>query len=109
MANDLIVEIKDLQSCAAILFSELAASGRVVQIPQEFYWSIKSEDRYNMGLDAPHLTIGALSEDMTQMRNLISAGESEGALNQHLIWLSALLLAIAEKSSFLREERKTTS
>jgi len=101
MVNELSIEVEELRQCIAILLDHLEAQGPVIHIPQEYYWAIDGNARYDTGCEPSELSIGCLSDDLHQIRRLKRDDANEPVL-QHLVWLGAILTSIGERPVYRR-------
>lgn len=66
-----------------------------VDLEQDFYWSIPSEQLYNTDEEPSGLEVGQLVDDVEELRR-VDRGEKE-PIGYGLVWLSAVLRAVGEK------------
>lgn len=66
----------------------------VFEIRNDFYWNIPSEDLYVMERDPKEFTVGQLSDDLEELREML-AGEDDPILFHDLEHLSPIIRAIA--------------
>ena len=105
MATNLSIEVNELRQLITIVLNHLEAQGRVISIPQEYYWAISGDARYNMECEPSGLTIGSLNDDVHQMQQLRGT-DAKDLVPQHFVWLGAILTAIGERPAYLRNFRK---
>lgn len=91
------VHIKELRAVADKLFRHLLESGHeTIDLPQDLYWSIPKEARYDPYSQPTELTLGQLSDDLAELKR-IESGEVE-PLSFALVWLAAVIRAVGEET-----------
>lgn len=90
------VNIAELRKVAEMLFVHLEKSGHdIVSITQDYYWSIPKECRYDPYLQPSELTLGQLTEDLTELKR-IANGETK-VISFALVWLSSIIRVVGEE------------
>jgi len=91
------VNIAELRAVADKLFVHLLESGHgVVSLPHDYYWSIPKETRHDPYSQPSELTLGQISEDLTELKR-INTGQAE-PLSYALVWLASVVRAIGEET-----------
>lgn len=91
------VTTDELRRAAHALLNHLEESGHsVVEIDDDYYWSVAPEQRYDAYKQPDDLSIGQLSDDWAQV-SAVANGEKE-AVGYALVWLSSVLRAVGEKT-----------
>lgn len=91
------IKIQELREAVDLLLNDIASSGQTeIVIDKDYYWSIKSTERYDPYNTPSDLTLGQLSQDVIETAALVR--NPQIMHNQHLSWVSAILVYIAEKS-----------
>lgn len=68
----MVIKIDDLQEIATILFSKLKEDiGAEINISKDYYWNISDDEMYDPYKEPQNLTIGQLSDDLTELRRLL--------------------------------------
>lgn len=89
------ISVKDLRAAANRLFDHLQESGRdVVNISSDYYWAIPAESLYNISIQPSDFTIGQLSDDFRELKQIVEGNEP---LSYALVWLAAVLRAVGEE------------
>jgi hypothetical protein len=91
------VSVQELQRAASILLKHLEETGQnVLEIPEDFYWDVPADRRYEQYNEPKQLTVGQLSDDWAEV-NRITKGERE-PLGYALVWLASVLRRVGEKA-----------
>lgn len=86
----------ELRKATDALLSHLEKSGHTtVDVDQDFYWSIASEQRYDPYTVPKELSMGQLTDDWAEVSSIMQ-GEKE-PVGYALVWLSSILRAVGEK------------
>ncbi|MBD0672192.1 hypothetical protein [Streptomyces sp. CBMA156] len=73
---------------------EGTTAGGAVPLDKDYFWSIPSDEQYDV-LKAPgELTIGQLTESWQHLQDLLA--DEDRALGYHLVWLADVLRAIGQ-------------
>ena len=73
----MIIRIDDLQEMATILFSKLKENiGIEINTSKDYYWNIPDDEIYNPYQEPQNLTIGQLSDDLTELKRLLEKEEA---------------------------------
>jgi hypothetical protein len=95
------VKVSELRAIADRLFAYLEETERgEFEIPEDYYWEISKEDLYDPAKDPnpKDFGVGQLSHDWERL-NAILAGD-DPPIGYALVWLSAVLRAIGEKTVY---------
>ncbi|WP_316528165.1 hypothetical protein [Kitasatospora brasiliensis] len=65
-----------------------------VALDEDYFWSIPSDELYDVTKEPATLTIGQLSESWQHMQDLLA--DEDRALGYHLVWLADVLRAIGQ-------------
>ncbi|HBC30007.1 MAG: hypothetical protein WC142_04010 [Bacteroidales bacterium] len=73
----MIIRVDDLQKIADTLFSKLKKNvGLEIDISKDYYWNISDDELYNPYQEPKTLTIGQLSDDITELQRLLEKDET---------------------------------
>ncbi len=90
------IELEILEKAFKEIFQHLKNQGITgLEIEEDFYWNIDSQERYNPYKDPSNFNLGQL-EDNWQEIIKISKAKSE-PISYSLVWLSTLLRILGEK------------
>ncbi|MFB8242685.1 hypothetical protein ACFC58_39750 [Kitasatospora purpeofusca] len=73
---------------------EATTASSAVALNSDYFWSIPSDDLYDVGKEPGSLTIGQLSESWQHLEDLLA--DEDRALGYHLVWLADVLRAIGQ-------------
>ena len=91
------ISIEKLKALADLLLSHVEESGsKTIEIGDDYYWDVPESARYNPSDKPIDLTIGQLSDDVSELRRML-AGDTP-VLGYGLVWLSAVLRRVGETS-----------
>ncbi len=89
------VNVSDLKCAANLLFQHLEATGHTqLSFNIDYYWSIPTEHVYNVYEEPHDLTIGQISDDLSELMRIVE-GDSEPNVYA-LAWLASILRAAAD-------------
>jgi hypothetical protein len=90
------INLDELRKVTDRLYDHLAENGiSTVSLGHDYYWSVSMESRYNPYVQPTELTLGQLTDDVHELRRILS-GDQE-PLAYALVWLAAVLRAIGEE------------
>lgn len=88
------IQISQLKKACEGLFWHLEdVQVHEIEISEDLYWDIQAEDLYEVYTKPENLLIGSLYDDWEQMEKI--AHDPEEATTYALIWLAAILRAVA--------------
>lgn len=88
------VKTEELIDVAGLLLRYLETMrGKEIEIQDDYYWEVASEERYRVYEEPGEHTIGSLDSDLTELRKLAGRGEP---VAHGLIWLAAILRYLGE-------------
>ncbi|WP_030245720.1 hypothetical protein [Streptomyces sp. NRRL S-350] len=92
----LYVSLAELRRSFDVLMRhvEAAEAGDAVALDKDYFWSIPSDELYDVTREPDDLTIGQLSESWQHLRDLLA--DQDRALGYHLVWLADVLRAIGQ-------------
>ncbi|MFD5465101.1 hypothetical protein ACFWIQ_20065 [Kitasatospora sp. NPDC127059] len=92
----LYVSLAELRRSFDVLLShvEAAAAGDTVALDKDYFWSIPSDELYDVAREPGAPTIGQLSESWQHLRDLLA--DQDRALGYHLVWLADVLRAMGQ-------------
>ncbi|MGW1176025.1 hypothetical protein ACWD4P_20195 [Kitasatospora sp. NPDC002543] len=73
---------------------ESTTTGGGVALDKDYFWSIPSDEMYDVMKNPETLTIGQLTESWQHLRDLLA--DEDRALGYHLVWLADVLRAIGQ-------------
>ncbi|MEU3567535.1 hypothetical protein AB0E96_03750 [Kitasatospora sp. NPDC036755] len=79
---------------ALIRHVESTTTGGGVVLDKDYFWSIPSDEMYDVMKNPETLTIGQLTESWQHLRDL--PADEDRALGYHLVWLADVLRAIGQ-------------
>lgn len=89
------VELDEIRKSLSILIAHVELrTGPTLELDKDFYWHLPSPELYNTYEKPSDLTIGQISENITEIREIVS-GERP-PLSYGLVWLAAILRAIGD-------------
>ena len=91
------VNIGKLKTVAEILFRHLEENEvKVVTIPHDYYWQVPKEVRYDPYNQPKDLTLGQLSDDMTELERIVD--KDTEPISFAFVWLANVLQSIGENT-----------
>ena len=92
------VNIDELSKVITILLTNLKTSkGNEVELTNDYYWDISSEQIYNPYEDPTDMSLGQLSDDLNEVNRLLSS--SDEAIPYDLKRIAEILKAISIENS----------
>lgn len=86
-----------LRAVADQLFSHLKATDRGrLEIEEDYYWFINSDEAYAPLKDPSELTLGQLEEDCRELSSILAS--ENPPIGYALVWLSSILRRVGEKT-----------
>lgn len=71
------VNIDEIQKITSLLLSKLKESkGNEIEINNDYYWDISSDELYNPYEEPKNITLGQLSDDMKEIQRLVISDEA---------------------------------
>ncbi|WP_209332960.1 hypothetical protein [Lunatimonas salinarum] len=91
------VRIEDLETSFREIFSSIKEElgKNEIEISEDFYWHIVSNDLYNIDQKPENHSIGSLSDDLNEIKRI--ANMEYSPVRQNLVKLNSILRYIAEK------------
>lgn len=87
------VNIKDLEKVTSLLLSKLRESkGNEIELNNDYYWNISTEELYNPYEEPRNITLGQLSDDLEELQRL---NKSDDAIVYDLKRLASILKALS--------------
>jgi hypothetical protein len=87
------INIKEIEKIVSILLSNLRESkGDEIELKNDFYWDISAEELYNPYEEPKNLSLGQLSDDITEILRLKN---SDDAVVYDIKRLSSILKALS--------------
>jgi hypothetical protein len=91
------VNVEMLEKIATLLLTKLRESkGSEIDLKNDFYWAISSEDLYNPYVEPKSITLGQLSDDIEELSRL--EGSDDTAIAYDLKRLSTILEALSNEN-----------
>ena len=95
----MIVKTSELRAIADRILAYFEETGRTeFEIPEDYYWSIPTDQLYDIENNPEGLTIGQLSDDWNEIKSILK--NESPPIGYAAVWLSAILRAIGERSSY---------
>jgi len=89
------VTIATLRALAEKLLSHVESTGySAVEIPEDYYWDVPADRRYNPYQKPEDLTLGQLSDQWSELEKILA--DKKAILNCDLVWLAAILRRVGE-------------
>jgi len=93
MNNNMKISVDEIQKITLQLLSRLKESkGDEIELANDYYWEISDEELYKPYEEPKNITMGQLSDDIKEIRRLIS---SDDAIVYDLKRLAVILRAIS--------------
>jgi hypothetical protein len=94
------INIDEIEKAVLELFNELRnQKGNIIEIePVDFYWSINSNELYNPYENPTELTLGLISDDLEEMKNI--ANKKTEPVSYDFVKLSSILTMIGNKTTW---------
>jgi hypothetical protein len=97
MDDTLRIRVADLRRAAEMLLDHLQEiEGDVVEVPDHMFWAVPAEARHNVYEQPTELTIGQLSESLSNLLSMTSSDEH--ALAYGLVWFADIVRTIGEQT-----------
>ncbi|MFG2820253.1 hypothetical protein ACGFX4_12580 [Kitasatospora sp. NPDC048365] len=91
----LYVSLAELRRSFDVLLRHVeAAAGDAVALDKDYFWSVPSDELYDVAREPGDLTIGQLSESWQHLKDLLA--DQDRAVGHHLVWLADVLRAIGQ-------------
>ena len=91
------IAVEQLKAAAEMLLSHLQESGlKTIEIAEDFYWDVPTDNRYDQYEKPTQHTVGQLSDDVSELQQML-AGDTP-VLGYGLVWLAAVLRRVGETS-----------
>lgn len=88
------IQMENLKKACDGLFWHLKDTGiNEVEISEDLYWDIKSEDLYEVYTKPDDILIGSLCDNWEEMEKI--AQDPDETTTHALVWLAAILRAVA--------------
>ena len=89
------IELDEIRKAVLILINHVELKhGPTVDVDKDYYWHVQSAELYDPYSKPTDLTIGQISENATEIRQIIS-GE-RAPLSYGLVWIAAILRAVGD-------------
>jgi hypothetical protein len=90
------IDIKTLENATKYIFQHIKDKGiKSVEIKEDFYWNISSEEKYNPYHEPTDLDLGQLSDDWLEIKKI--ALREKQPISYSLVWLAAIYKIMGEK------------
>jgi hypothetical protein len=91
------VSTEELRRAATALLRHVEDSGqKEFEIEEDFYWDVPADKRYAPYEEPKGLTMGQLSDDWSEVTQMISGDRQPVAYG--LVWLAAVMRRVGEKA-----------
>jgi len=91
------LKISEIRAVANNLFNYLEETNREeIELDEDYYWMVSSDDAYDPAKDPEELLIGQLSDDWSELKKILQADSPP--IGYALVWLSAIIRIIGEKT-----------
>ena len=91
------VNIDEIEKIALLLLAKLKQSNGVeIDLKSDYYWCFDQEEIYNPYDDPKNITLGQLSDELNELKNILHSGD---ALAYDLKRLARILEALSSKSN----------
>jgi hypothetical protein len=95
MTERLTVSLDDVRLVLSRVLDQLVdTEGGEIQLENDYFWAIPSEQLYNVYASPKDLTIGQLSESWRNLQGILDEGAPPNAYA--LVWLGDVLRAIGQ-------------
>jgi hypothetical protein len=92
-SNNLIVSLDEIEKAVKVVIQHLRTQKLThAEIPEDYYWEVSEDERYNPAENPTDLSLGQLSEDWDRVQQIVK-GESP-PVGYALVWLASLLRKI---------------
>ncbi|MEU9048014.1 MULTISPECIES: hypothetical protein [unclassified Kitasatospora] len=94
--DPLHVSLDELRRSFDVLIRHVegATAGGAVVLDKDYFWSIPSDELYDVAKVPGNLTIGQLTESWQHLQELLA--KEDRALGYHLVWFADVLRAIGQ-------------
>ena len=99
MENDIMkINIDELEDCLSQLLSKLKESkGLNIELTNDFYWDIHSDELYNPYVQPKELSLGQLSDDWQEIKRLVG-NNSSNSIPYDIIRITNILKALSNEN-----------
>ena len=98
MSHTAVLRVPDLRAALALALDAFEAEhGQEVVVAHDHYWHLPVAASFDLSREPTDLTVGQVSDDLTEIEGLLAAGEAQPAWHSlnHAIGLLRLLEATA--------------
>lgn len=90
------INVSELKTITEKLFSHLEEiNQKSIEIPDDYYWDISEDERYDVENHPKDFSIGQLTEDWEFLQQI--GKDNEHTITYAFVWLGKILQAIGEK------------
>jgi hypothetical protein len=90
------IDIKTLETATQYIFQHIKDKGiKSIEIEEDFYWNINSQEKYDSYNEPKDLDLGQLSDDWLEIKKI--AFREKQPISYSLVWLAALYKILGEK------------
>ena len=95
MAEQVLLQLGTLRKACMLLLDHLEEmEGPEVRLDRDFFWSIPSPGLFNVYEAPADLTVGQLSESLSNLQNMLA--DPTGVTSYGLVWLADILRAAGD-------------
>ena len=95
MAEQVLLQVRTLRDACILLLDHLEElEGPEVRLDRDFFWSIPSSQLYNVYEAPADLTVGQLSESVSNLQNMLT--DRTRVTSYGLVWLADILRAAGD-------------
>lgn len=96
-SKNLIVSLEDIEKAVQLLLRHLKEQQIThAEIPEDYYWDIPDEDRYEPAKTPTDLSLGQLSEDWERVQQILKGDAPP--VGYALVWVASLLRKIGSSN-----------
>ncbi len=96
-SKNLTVSLDEIEKAVLLVFKHLKDQQIVqAEIPEDYYWEIAEEDRYDPAKTPIDLSLGQLSEDWERLRQILQGDAPP--VGYALVWVASLLRKIGSSN-----------
>ncbi|TLQ48089.1 hypothetical protein FEF34_08000 [Streptomyces marianii] len=91
------IPVEKLKDVFDLLIKRVCADEEVVRVNREAFWSIASDEAYEVYSEPGELTIGMLSESWSQLEGMLA--DPDRVVGYGFVWLAEVLRAIGDEAT----------